>query len=119
VSVLSVEDYHRRVAAGMKEAELQRQVQLLATGLGWKWYHPADSNRVVAGYPDLTLVKGRRLIFSELKQQKAYPTVQQREWHDLLSQAGVEVFVWRPLDLLDGSIAFVLRGVGHPLLPTR
>lgn len=108
----------------------------LADSLGWLGYHTHRSDRSPAGFPDLVLVHpGRaRLAFAELKRQKgANPSPAQREWLDALGViadrvvrpgtapaavpeqitgkpvASVDVYLWRPLDLLDGTIEAALK----------
>jgi hypothetical protein len=79
----------------------------IAIGFGWKYYHPPDNipnragNRqtVIAGFPDLTLVRDERLVFVELKRNKARATVPQIKWLEALSATGAETYVWKPKDL--------------------
>ena len=98
-----------------KEAQLEAEVHHLATALGWRWYHPprAVKEKVTAGFPDDTLVKPPRLVFAELKQEGAYPTPAQRDWHSDLIACGIEVHVWRPYDYLSGRIRACLMGVPY------
>lgn len=112
--MLTAEEYRARAARDMAEAVLQRRVQELATTLGWAWYHAPDNRpggragrvqRVVAGWPDLVLVRGRRIVYRELKTHTGRVSPEQARWHELLTIAGADVAVWRPLDLLDGTIA--------------
>jgi hypothetical protein len=51
-----------------------------------------------AGWPDLTLVKGRRLIFAEIKAQAGVTSPDQDIWLDCLKQTGAAVFIWKPSD---------------------
>jgi hypothetical protein len=60
------------------------------------------------GWPDLTLVRGDRLIFAELKSTEGKLTDDQVEWLTMLGNVGT-VAIWRPCDWLDGSIETVLR----------
>lgn len=65
----------------------------------WKVYHTHDSRRSEAGYPDLTLVRGQRLIYCELKSARGRLTAAQREWLTALGAVpGVETYCWRPDD---------------------
>ena len=58
-----------------------------------------------AGFPDLVLVKDRRIIFAELKSRDGKPSRDQAKWLQALAATGrVEVYLWRPADLLDGTI---------------
>lgn len=88
------------------EREWQSQVQRLASSLGWKFYHAPDNKpingriqKVVAGFPDLVLVKGDRLIFAELKRELGIVAEAQLEWLDALAATGAECYVWRPSDI--------------------
>lgn len=81
----------------------------LARLLGWKTYHTFDSRRSEPGYPDLTLVKGRRLVFAELKTEKGRMTAAQDEWLEAFLQAGAEVCVFRPRDWHSGVVEQILR----------
>jgi len=66
---------------------------------GWLVYHSWRSDHSPAGYPDLTLVRGERLVFAELKSQRGELTSSQRAWlTDLERVPGVTVAVWRPDD---------------------
>ncbi len=80
------------------ERQFQSQVEVLAKLYGWKYYHPWNSMHSVRGYPDLTMVRGDRLIFAELKTEKGTVTNKQEEWLDALDTAGAETYVWRPSD---------------------
>jgi hypothetical protein len=93
------------------EAAFQRAVMNLATLYGWACYHAPDNRpikttsgrvrkqAVVAGYPDLTLVRDGELIFAELKAEKGRVRPEQTRWLEKLDQVpGVETYVWRPSD---------------------
>jgi hypothetical protein len=79
----------------MTEAQFQAQIIQLAKLYGWKIYHTHDSRKSEAGYPDLTMVKGRRLIFAELKVE-AELTAEQYFWLEDLIKTGNEVYLWSP-----------------------
>lgn len=130
---MTPEEYRRQLAENMTEAQLLTatlgtpRAPGLAPRLGWLGYHTHRSDRSPAGFPDLALVHpgAGRLIFAELKRQRrsAKPTAAQMEWLDALESvryaAGdyeqappfepVRVYLWRPLDLLDGTIEAILR----------
>lgn len=84
-----------------------------ARGTEWGWRHnhtfttkSADNRWITGnsspGFPDLTLVRGRRLVFAELKGHRGRVEPAQDEWLDLLAEVpGVEVYVWRPRDWRD------------------
>lgn len=120
---MTLEAYRQQQADAMTEAQLQRAIlgtkraPGLADGLGWRGYHTHRSDRSPAGFPDLVLVRRGWLIFAELKRQdrKAKPSAAQEEWLDDLGEVEARLYpfvtahVWRPLDLLDGSIERILR----------
>lgn len=75
------------------------QVIELAHLYRWKTYHTFDSRRSASGYPDLTLVRGDRIVYAELKSAKGRLTPEQKEWLDALGAVlGVESYCWRPDD---------------------
>lgn len=94
-------------AMAMSEDDLQEAVLAHADMMGWLAFHDNDSRRNRAGLPDLLLVR-ERVIFAELKRQKGKYRDAQRTWMEALARAGVEVYLWRPTDWLDGSIEKVL-----------
>lgn len=105
-------EYRQAQAAAMSERDLQDQVVVLAKVFGWLCFHPYYSQRSTPGFPDLTLARNGRLIFAELKTEKGQLTDAQKNWLDQLShciRGDVDVYVWRPTDLLLGDIAEVLR----------
>lgn len=107
-------------AAAMSEAELLRNVIDLAELLKWRCAHfrpgmnwrgvwsTAMSGSQAAGYPDLTLVRDR-LVMVECKAEKGRMTPDQLDWAAALSNAGVEVYCWRPSQWISGEIEAVLR----------
>lgn len=70
---------------------------------GWRTPVAADG----AGFPDLVMTRGRRLIFAEIKGKSGNPKPAQRGWLEALRETGNEVYVWRPRDL--DAIKGVLR----------
>ena len=75
-----------------------RQVIQLAKTLHWRVYHPGLSKWSERGWPDLAMVRGNRLILSELKSDKGKLTDAQEEWIEALGETYAEVYVWRPTD---------------------
>jgi len=79
---------------------------------GWRYYHTRRSTGSVAGFPDLCLVRGPRLIFAELKTDhpRSQLSAAQRDWLDDLDVVAggrrrrkngypvPETYVWRPRD---------------------
>lgn len=111
---LTVAEYKALLAREMRETGrdgLSQQVFDLARRHGWlaARYPTFQRTRTTPGFPDLTLVRGGRLIFSELKREGKEPTEMQQAWlNELRAVPFVEVYVWRPSDLLSGEIERVL-----------
>jgi len=80
----------------ISEKEWQATVIEAAKACGWKHYHTYRSQRSVAGFPDLILIRGRELIVVEIKRQHGKVSKPQQEWLSLFEGAGVPTFVWRP-----------------------
>ena len=79
----------------IREKDFQNQIIKYARACGWLYYHTYDSRRSVPGFPDLTLVRGGRLIFAELKIGRRKATAAQRIWLDELGGvSGVEAYLW-------------------------
>jgi len=103
------------------EADLQEKVLALARIYGWHRHHqragyqPGTGRWVTgisgeAGFPDLVLVRGDRLIFAELKSQRGRVSATQEIWLGLLRTVpGVEVYVWKPEDMRAGTIQSILE----------
>lgn len=101
------------------ENDFMRQVIDLAKLSGWKVAHFGASVRVVgksrtfvgdrdaAGFPDLVLVKGERLVIAELKAPKGVVSETQKAWLCALGETDAEVYLWRPEDLEE--ISRILR----------
>ena len=82
------------------EADFQASVLELAGVHGWLGFHVHNSRGSRPGFPDLTLVRGDRLLFAELKRSARHkPTGPQTAWLAALDQAtSVSAHVWRPTD---------------------
>lgn len=103
----------------MIEADLQVAVIEIARFLGWRVAHfrPALTSKgwrtpVSAdgkGFPDLFMVRRERVLAVELKGDRGRVTPEQADWLRALSDAGVEVAMWMPYHLDDGSVERVLR----------
>lgn len=99
----------------MSEAALQAAVIECAARLGWRVYHPYDSRRSEAGFPDLTMVRHGVLIFAELKADGGRLRPKQKDWLAALEWVGlrnphVHRYVWYPDDWSSGAIEAVLKG---------
>lgn len=94
----------------ISERDFQSQVIDLARQTGWRLAHFRPGKTAGGrwatqmsgdvGYPDLTLVRGDRLIFAELKTTTGQTSDGQIEWLDALVQVtDVSAQLWRPGDL--------------------
>lgn len=112
--VLSVREHRALQAKQMTEATLQAHVLELANTLGWLSYHTHDSRRSQAGFPDLVMVNAQqgRVLYRELKSERGSASCAQRHWLEALAKAGQDAALWRPTDLIDGSVLRALRGGG-------
>lgn len=103
----------------MTEKDLQKCVLGLAGLLGWKcahfraartnkgWRTPVEADG--AGFPDVVLIKGNRILFRELKSDKGQLSDAQVKWMLALHNAGMDAAVWRPEDWTSGKIEKELR----------
>lgn len=95
----------------ISERDFLAMVVELAGWMGWKTYHPWLSVHSSSGYPDLTLLRGPRLLVAEVKREGKMATAKQREWLDAFAAAGVETRVWYPSDF--DAIAATLAKEGR------
>lgn len=105
------------IASLVTERQFMAQVTDLAEMLGWSWAHfrPAQTSKgwrtpvsgpLGAGFPDLLLVRGDRIVAAELKSQDGRLSTAQREVLDIIGRA-VPTYCWRPTDF--DAVAEVLR----------
>ena len=97
-------------APAMSEAELQASVAQYCRALGLYHFHPYSMQRSEPGWPDSTII-GRTIIYRELKSQYGRPTKEQTAVGYRIRAAGGNWRIWRPSDLLDGTIAAELAEV--------
>lgn len=99
----------RTIAARMPEdrgpGSLEFHVKQLLEDFGLFGYHPYDSRRSVKGWPDWTILGPGGALFRELKAEAGRLTVEQRRVGSRLAEAGLNWGVWRPAELLGGTIA--------------
>lgn len=62
------------------------------TERGWRTAVQADG----AGFPDLVMVRGERIVFAELKSERGVPSAQQVDWLVALGYCPVESYIWKP-----------------------
>jgi hypothetical protein len=96
-------------AADCAEEDFQAKLLAYAHQRGWLIYHPYRSLKSKEGYPDLTMVRLKRVVFAELKSETGKESNAQTEWRRALERVGghVEAYLWRPSDW--AGIAEVLR----------
>jgi hypothetical protein len=83
----------------LTEKAFMAQIKKLALMTGWTWYHPYDSRKSTAGFPDLVLIRPPRIIFAELKVETGFLTPKQQEWAFALRECpGVKYYLWTPKD---------------------
>jgi hypothetical protein len=100
------------IAKAMTEAELMEAIRAMVRDLGLDTFHAADSRRSWGrGYPDLTIAGRAGVIWRECKTEHGSLSPEQRAWGDTLKRGGGNWRVWRPRDLLDGSIGRELASV--------
>lgn len=94
----------------VREADFQKLVIDYARLKGWRvahfrpaqrrdgaWMTPVAADG--AGFPDLCMVRRGRLVFAELKRKGVRKVRdEQAAWLDALDGAGIETYVWNPLD---------------------
>ena len=85
----------------MTERELQSAIEKIAKMYGWLYYHTYNSRRSQKGFPDLVLVRGREVIFAELKSATGQLSLEQYQWRAALELSSARYYLWRPGDLDD------------------
>lgn len=98
-------------ALAMTEKDLLEQCRAATKVLGLLCYHTHDSRRSEPGFPDLVIVGRHGVLIRELKRQRGGVTPEQSAWLNALAAAGVDADVWRPTDLIDGTILDQMRKV--------
>jgi hypothetical protein len=91
--------------ATVSEATFQRWVISTARRNSWLVHHVHDSRKeewgTDAGFPDLVLARGGRVLFVELKTNRGRPSTAQLKWWSELpneSDGDQQLYVWRPTD---------------------
>jgi hypothetical protein len=80
----------------ISEKAFMAEVIRLAKRNGWRYFHPFDSRRSVAGFPDLVLLRGKTIIVAELKVGDNVLTTDQLDWLGAFTDAGVRAVIWYP-----------------------
>ena len=67
-------------------------------------YHARSSIGSASGWPDWVILGPDGAIFAELKSERGRVTPAQRRVGSMLMRLGFRWVVWRPSDLLDGTV---------------
>lgn len=87
------------------ENVLQARIINIATESGWEHYHTHNSKNSPEGWPDLVLARmdeegnNPEVIIAELKRIGEQPTPKQLWWLQVLQLAGIEAYLWGPMDM--------------------
>jgi hypothetical protein len=110
----------KAVTPKLTEKDFLAQVVQLAKLAGWRVAHFRPARTLggwrtscqadAAGFPDLVLVKGRSLLFIELKVGTNPLTPEQARWLEALAAAGQDARIWRPADWPEIEDALVRGG---------
>ena len=95
-------------AEDVSEKQFMAEVVRFARRNNWLIYHTTNSRKSAAGFPDLILIRGNRLIVAELKVARNEPTPAQERWLCAFHGAGVKAYLWRPEHW--GEIIETLKG---------
>lgn len=101
----------------LTEAELQTEVFWLCEQNGLKVQHIPRADRTwLPGWPDLVIF-GTGILWRELKSHTGILYPHQRRVGSLITAGGGDWCVWRPRDLVDGTIERQLRAICAQSLP--
>ena len=102
-----------RQAWAMPERDLEDSVRSLCGSLGLAVQKDGDPRRSwLKGWPDLVII-GTAVLFVECKSEGGDLTPEQRQVRHRLIAAGQQYRVWKPTDLLLGTIAAELAGISR------
>ena len=88
-----------QVSGTVSEQAYMSTIQQAAEIYGWYQYHTHDSRRSTPGFPDLVLIKPPKVIFLEVKREKARLSVAQADVLAMLWGCNeVQAAVVRPSD---------------------
>jgi hypothetical protein len=111
MSTITQADLMERQAGSMLEAGrngLQEIVRKACSSRRIRCYHTWSSQKSLPGFPDCVIALPGGPIFSELKRQKARPSLDQVWWLDYFADRGHRCYLWRPMHWLNGTIEAVL-----------
>ena len=101
----------------MTETQLQTAIIGYAELMGWRIYHVTNVHNKLrshtsVGFPDLHMVRGKRIVYAELKNATELRTFEQGEWAEAIQQTPAEYYLWRPDDWMAGRVDEVLKRGG-------
>ncbi|HEX9624723.1 MAG TPA: hypothetical protein VF979_10125 [Streptosporangiaceae bacterium] len=99
----------------MTEAQLQSAVRRMCADLGLAVEHVEDSlngRTWLPGMPDLTIL-GAAILYRELKNSGNSLSPKQRKVRAIIEDAGGDYATWRPMQLIDGTIARELTAISR------
>ena len=115
--------YRARIARQMGETGkdgLQAEVAAICARLGLFCYHVPDSRKLkgMAGFPDCWILNMRtgRVLYAELKSQSGDQSSEQKAIAYALAAGGHDYVLWRPSDLMDGTIGAALLQLAGKVL---
>lgn len=83
----------------LTEKQWQADVVRIARFGGWVVFHVYEAKRVVAGWPDLQLLRPPEFVVVELKTEAGKLTEDQTAMLRRFDGCDIETYVWRPSDL--------------------
>ena len=86
------------------EVEFQLKIQHYAESLGYWVMRIPDSRLVKAGWPDLTILGGWKVLYREVKLDGTYNSRAQRDVGRMLWRANQDWDCWRPVNWESGKI---------------
>lgn len=89
---------------------LEAHLRRLLADLGLFGYHPRQSLGSQPGWPDWVII-GNRILYRERKSESGVLSAAQRDVGARITRAGGDWAVWRPRDLLNGTIAKQLSDI--------
>ena len=101
----------------MTEGQLQSAIIKYAELMGWRIYHVTNVHKRLRshtseGFPDLHMVRGKRIVYAELKNATEERSDQQVLWAFAIHKTPAEYYLWRPADWMSGRVDEVLKREG-------
>lgn len=94
---------------------LESNVKQLMSDFGLWGFHVRNSIGSQRGWPDWVILGPAGALFRELKSERGQVTPEQSKVGARLKRAGLDWAVWRPTQLLDGTIAKQLSEIARKM----